>query len=354
MKLANTHLYHPGVIAALVAAVLFGCSTPFAKALLNDINPWLLAGLLYLGSGVGLSVYRFALRKPFIEKLTLKEWGWLVTAVIFGGILAPVLLLLGLQHLQASSVSLLLNLEGVFTAVLAWFVFHENVNRRIAVGMLLIVAGSVFLSVGAGRLSIPDLWPTLAISAACFAWAVDNNVTRKVSLSDASWIAAMKGGVAGSVNIGIALTVGASLPQWPQLAAAMSVGCVAYGISLTLFVIALRHIGTARTGAYFAIAPFFGAVLSLLMLNEPLTLQLAMASLLMGLGVWLHLTETHHHLHDHEFMEHEHLHTHDDGHHDHTHDYPVPPGTRHSHKHRHAPMKHSHAHFPDVHHSHKH
>lgn len=353
MKTGKTHLYHPGVMAALCAALLFGCGTPLAKWLLDAINPWMLAGLLYLGSGIGLTVYRLVSRKPLIEKLSLSEWGWLGSAVVFGGIAGPLLLLWGLMNMPASAASLLLNVEGVFTALLAWFVFHENVNRRIALGMILIVIGSVFLSGGAGGMSLTLLWPSLAIVAACLAWAIDNNLTRKISLSDASWIAAVKGWVAGSVNAGAALALGSPLPDWPEALAAMSVGCVAYGISLSLFVVALRHIGTARTGAYFSIAPFFGAALSIAVLGEPLTTQLTIAGVLMAIGVWLHLTEQHHHRHHHGVLEHEHMHTHDE-HHQHSHDPPVPPGTRHRHKHRHMPLTHAHAHFPDAHHDHKH
>lgn len=354
MKTA-THLYHPGVIAALCAALLFGCGTPLAKWLLGTLDPALLAGLLYLGSGIGLSVYRFALGKPLIETLAPRAWGWLALAVGFGGIAGPLLLMWGLANMPASAASLLLNVEGVFTVLLAWFVFRENVNRRVALGMALIVTGSIVISggTGAGRWSLTLIWPSLAVMAACLAWAVDNNLTRKIALADASWIAAVKGWVAGGVNAGAALALGARLPDWPPALAAMTVGCAAYGISLCLFVVALRHLGTARTGAYFSVAPFFGAALSIALLGEPLTLQLAVAGAFMAVGVWLHLTEEHDHLHEHGELEHEHMHTHDE-HHQHAHDYPVPPGTRHRHTHRHTPLTHAHPHFPDAHHDHKH
>ena len=257
----------------------------------------------------------------------------------------------GLTGMPASGASLLLNAESVFTALLAWFAFKENFDRRIALGMLAIVAGAVVLSVPTG-VRISGLWPSLAILGACFAWGVDNNLTRKVSLTDATWIASVKGLVSGIVNLGLAFSLGASMPALPNLAGAMMVGLLAYGVSLALFVVGLRHLGTARTGAYFSVAPFFGALLAVLM-GEPITIPLLMAGALMALGTWLHLTERHEHGHKHEEMEHSHEHVHDE-HHLHAHDYPVTPGTKHSHRHRHEPLIHTHPHFPDVHHRHSH
>ncbi|HEX7647619.1 MAG TPA: DMT family transporter [Noviherbaspirillum sp.] len=344
-------LKQPGVSAALAAALLFGGGTPFAKWLLADVNPWLLAGLLYLGSGLGLTAYRILRRAPRVH-LPAGEWPWLIGAIGAGGVAGPVLLMFGLTGMPASGASLLLNAEGVFTALLAWFVFRENFDRRIALGMAAIVAGAIVLSwPGEARFAGP--WPTLAVLGACLAWGIDNNLTRKVSLSDATWIAAVKGLAAGTVNLLLALASGAGLPQLPNLLGAMTVGLLAYGVSLALFVIGLRHLGTARTGAYFSVAPFFGAVLAIPLLGEAIDLRLLAAGALMALGVWLHLTEQHGHEHIHETMEHAHEHEHD-AHHQHEHDAPVPPGTRHTHRHRHAPMTHTHAHFPDAHHRHTH
>jgi drug/metabolite transporter (DMT)-like permease len=343
-------LRQPGIPAALGAALLFGAGTPLAKWLLDAVNPWLLAGLLYLGSGVGLTLYRRLSRAPAV-RLARHEWPWFAAAIVSGGIVAPVLLMFGLTGMPASGASLLLNAESVFTALLAWFAFRENFDRRIALGMLAIVAGAIVLSVPAGA-RVSGLWPSLAILGACFAWGIDNNLTRKVSLADATWIASVKGGVSGIVNLGLAFALGASLPAWPDLAAAMTVGLLAYGVSLALFVVGLRHLGTARTGAYFSVAPFFGAVLAVAM-GAPVTLPLLIAGALMALGTWLHLSEHHEHGHAHEAMEHSHEHVHDE-HHQHAHDHPVTPGTRHSHPHRHAPLIHTHPHFPDAHHRHEH
>lgn len=341
---------HTGVLAALGAALLFGLGTPLAKLLLAEVNPWLLAGLLYLGSGVGLTFYRRIIRAPAVS-LPRTEMRWFAAAIVCGGIAGPVLLMFGLSHMPASGASLLLNAEGVFTALLAWFAFKENVDRRIALGMLAIVAGALVLS-WPGNAQFAGIWPSLAVLGACFAWGLDNNLTRKVSLTDASWIAAVKGLTAGSVNLCLAYLAGVHIPAWPNVAIAMILGFVAYGISLALFVVGLRHLGTARTGAYFSIAPFIGAALAV-GLGEPITLPLLVAGCLMGVGIWLHLREHHVHEHAHDALDHSHEHEHDE-HHQHTHPYPVLPSTTHTHRHAHLPITHTHPHFPDAHHRHKH
>lgn len=346
----TTGLRQPGVAAALGAALLFGAGTPLAKLLLAQASPWLLAGLLYLGSGLGLGAVRRLRRAPAVQ-LSRAEWPWLAGAVLAGGVIGPVLLMLGLTRMPASGASLLLNAEGVLTALLAWLAFRENVDRRIALGMTAIALGAVVLS-WPGQARFAGAWPALAVLGACLAWAVDNNLTRKVSLADASWIASVKGLAAGSINLALAFGLGATLPRAPIVAASLLVGFLAYGVSLTWFVLGLRHLGTARTGAYFSIAPFFGAVLAVA-LGEPVTAPLLLAGALMAVGIWLHLTERHSHEHTHEPLAHEHMHVHD-AHHRHRHDPPVPPGTRHSHWHQHEALTHTHPHFPDVHHRHKH
>jgi len=340
----------PGVPAALAAAFLFGAGTPLAKLLLDGVSPWLLAGLLYLGSGIGLTLYRLLTRAPHV-RLPRNEVPWFAGAILAGGIVGPVLLMIGLKEISASGASLLLNSEGVFTALLAWFAFKENVDRRIALGMLSIVAGAAVLSWPA-EARLTALWPTLAVLGACLAWAVDNNLTRKVSLNDATWIAAVKGLVSGTVNLGLAFSLGAGVPALSKIAGAMGVGFFAYGASLALFVVGLRHLGTARTSAYFSVAPFIGALLAVSM-GEAVTPQLAVAGALMALGLWLHLTERHEHEHAHEDMWHEHEHVHDE-HHRHEHSGVATAGDRHTHWHRHEPLSHIHPHFPDAHHRHGH
>jgi drug/metabolite transporter (DMT)-like permease len=336
---------------ALLSAALFGASTPVAKVLLGVTSPWLLAGLLYLGSGIGLLLLRAAMRSTTV-KLPRDERWWLFGAILAGGVAAPVLLMYGLTRMPASGASLLLNAEGMFTALIAWFAFKENFDRRILAGMLLIIAGAAVLS-WPGEADFGSTWPALAVIGACLAWGLDNNLTRRVSLSDATFIAMAKGLAAGVVNVALALALGAVLPSVGPLGAALVVGFLSYGVSLTLFVLALRNLGTARTGAYFSTAPFAGAVIALSFLGDPLTWQFCLAAVLMVAGVWLHLSERHEHEHRHEALEHDHEHEHDE-HHQHGHGGQVPPGTRHAHRHRHEPMTHTHPHFPDAHHRHEH
>lgn len=338
-----------GIAAALLSAILFGVSTPFAKFLLTDIDPWLLAGLLYLGAGIGLGILEL-FRKGERAKIGMDGWPWLIGAILAGGIAGPVLLMFGLTGSPGASASLLLNAEGVFTALLAWFVFRENFDRRIALGMIAIVAGAVVLS-WSGTITFNTLWPPLAVLGACFFWGLDNNLTRKISLSDARQITIIKGLIAGVTNTAIAFALGSEVPTTSFLISAGLVGFFGYGISLVLFVVALRDLGTARTGAYFSTAPFVGAVVAIPLLGETFTVQLLVAGALMGCGVWLHLMEAHEHEHVHEAMEHKHIHTHDD-HHDHHHE--VSSDGPHLHWHRHEPMRHKHPHYPNAHHRHEH
>jgi drug/metabolite transporter (DMT)-like permease len=347
---------HIGVGCALIAAGLFGASTPFAKALVGEMPPLLLAGLLYAGSGVGLSLWligrRILGRAGGDAALATQDIPWLAGAVLFGGVLGPALLMFGLQYSAAADASLLLNLESVLSAVIAWVVFRENVDRRIVLGMIAIVLGGVLLSWDpqAGR---GVSWGALGIAGACLCWAIDNNLTRAVSSGDPVQIAAIKGGVAGAINVSLALMLGASLPSWRPLLGAATIGLFGYGVSLVMFVLALRHLGTARTGAYFSTAPFVGASLSLLLLGESPTMMFWIAGGLMALGVWLHVSERHAHEHTHEETDHDHRHRHD-AHHQHEHDFVWDGSEPHTHAHRHRPMTHSHPHYPDMHHRHRH
>ena len=348
---------HSGVVYALLAAVLFGASTPFAKTLVGQVAPLTLAGLLYLGSGFGLLGW-FVVRMLRTKngesgaRLTTPDLPWLAGAIVAGGIAGPVLLMIGLVSTPASTASLLLNMEGVLTALLAWFVFRENFDRRIFAGMVLIVAAGVLLSwEQCPALGVP--WGALAIVCACLCWAIDNNLTRKVSASDAVQIAGIKGLAAGSVNFGIGLALGLPMPAPDTVLAAGIVGLCGYGVSLVMFVLALRHLGTARTGAYFSAAPFVGAAISLAMLGDTPSALFWIAAALMGAGIWLHLTESHNHEHMHEAMSHAHAHRHD-AHQQHEHDFEWDGREPHAHPHRHEPLRHAHPHYPDIHHRHQH
>lgn len=343
-----------GIVLALLSAALFGASTPLAKLLLGAVDPWMLAGLLYLGAGVGLAVVQVTRRAVGIAgqeaQLRRGDLGWLALVVVSGGVAGPVFLMFGLARTEAATASLLVNLEGLATLGIAWLVFRENVDRRLLLGAFAILAGAVVLSwQGWGSFD----WGALLIAGACLCWGIDNNLTRRLSSADPVQIAMIKGLVAGSVNCGLAWALGAALPGAGVVAMTAVVGLLGYGVSVALFVLALRHLGAARTGAYFALAPFVGAVLAVGLLDEAVTWQLIMAGGLMAVGLWLHLTERHEHLHAHEVLEHDHLHRHD-AHHQHGHGPTDPPGEPHSHWHRHEPLVHSHPHYPDLHHRHRH
>lgn len=345
-----------GYLYAIFAAILFGASTPLAKIILENQNPILIAGILYFGAGVGLGI-SFILRNIIVKNrsesnLKFQDCKWLLGTIVFGGIFGPLFLMKGLLISDAASTSLLLNMEGVLTAGLAWFVFKEHFDRRIALGMLSIIAGGMILS-WKGSFNVAHLSGPIFIILACLSWGIDNNLTRKISSTDPMQIAIIKSLAAGSINILIALMFNAKTPTAYEIIFTSFIGFLGYGASLLFFIISLRHIGTARTGAYFSIAPFIGTAIAILFLGEHLTIQMTIASALMGFGIWLHLTEKHIHEHIHGEIEHEHKHIHDE-HHQHTHLQGDPVDVPHSHWHKHKIMKHSHKHFPDLHHDHKH
>ena len=352
MSKSHTHLW-PGVPLALGSAILFGASAPLSKLLIGSIDPWLLAGILYLGAGIGLAVVHWG--RPLIGlpnaemQLQRADMPWLAAVIVFGGMLGPLFLMLGLSQTTAASGSLLLNLEGLATMAIAWIIFRENVDRRLLIGAGAILAGAVLLSWNGHALRLDT--GGLFIAAACLCWGIDNNLTRKLSSADPVQIAMIKGLVAGCTNFGLALSLGAALPGIGLIGAGAVVGFLGIGVSLVLFMLGLRHLGTARTGAYFSLAPFIGAVLAVIIFRDVITPQLILAGALMALGLWLHLSERHDHDHLHEALEHDHIHTHDD-HHQHAHDEPV--SEPHSHWHRHEPMRHKHPHYPDLHHRHGH
>jgi drug/metabolite transporter (DMT)-like permease len=343
-----------GIILALASAILFGASTPFAKLLLGAASPWMIAGLLYLGAGLGLATVqlsRRSLRLPVIEApLRAPDLPWLALVIAAGGVAGPLLLMFGLARTQAAGASLLLNLEGLATMGIAWLVFRENVDRRLLLGAFAILAGAALVS---WQSHATFQWGAPLIAGACLCWGIDNNLTRKLSSADPVQIAMLKGLVAGSVNLALAHLDGAALPSIGIILAAGFVGFLGYGVSLVLFVLGLRHLGAARTGAYFSLAPFIGALLAVLLLHDPLTVRLLGAGLLMALGLWLHLAERHEHDHAHEAMAHEHRHRHDE-HHQHQHGPGDPAGEPHMHTHLHAPLTHRHPHYPDLHHRHRH
>jgi drug/metabolite transporter (DMT)-like permease len=346
---------HRGALLGLASAALFGASTPVAKQLLGTAPPLMLAGLLYCGAGVGLLLALAFRRLAGFQPINMpdrRDWPWLAGAIAFGGVAGPAALMFGLERMPASSASLLLNFESVGTALIAWFVFRENFDRRIAVGMLAIVLGGAVLSWAPASGELVSLGAVLIV-AACVCWAIDNNLTRRASAGDAMVIACVKGLIAGAVNLALAMAMGNELPAFAPVSLALVTGLFGYGISLTLFVLSLREVGAARAGAYFSVAPFFGAALAIAFPGEPITLTLCIAAALMAAGVWLHVTERHEHTHTHEPLVHAHEHAHDE-HHGHSHPGSVAPGVSHSHEHVHEAITHRHPHYPDIHHRHHH
>jgi drug/metabolite transporter (DMT)-like permease len=350
-------MYKPAILYALASAALFGISTPAAKVLLGAINPFILAGLLYCGAGIGVAILRRFARSALRSNaqqvaLNRHDIPWLAGAIAAGGIVGPLLLMLGLTQTDAATASLLLALEGAATALIAWFIFHENFDRRIALGMVCIIGGAMILA-WSGEPSLQNAMGPFAIICACGAWGLDNNFTRKVSLADPLQIVELKGLIAGPLNLVIGTWAGGSINLSSALLLAGITGFLGYGLSLVLYVVALRHLGAARTGAYFSTAPFLGAVVSVIALGESVTLGLVLGGAFMAIGVWLHVTERHEHEHIHESVAHTHPHYHDE-HHQHAHRPEDPAGEPHTHWHEHRPIKHTHPHVPDMHHVHRH
>lgn len=341
---------------ALLAALLFGASTPLAKLLVGSTPPLLLAGLLYLGSGLGLGVL-LALRAmrrrtaAAARRIPTKDLTWLAGAIFFGGVLGPALLMLGLGRLSGAAASLLLNVEGVMTSIIAWVIFRENADRWIVAGMTAIVAGGALLAWEPGSASFSP--GALFVIVACLCWAIDNNLTRKVSANDAMLVACLKGIFAGTFSTAMAFASGVQFPGVGAAISSLLVGFFGYGLSLTLFVVGLRTLGSARAGAYFSVAPLFGVLVSFALWPERPGLLFWPAAALMASGVWLHLRERHEHGHTHESGEHAHSHRHDE-HHQHEHDFDWDGKVPHLHAHRHEAMTHKHAHYPDIHHRHRH
>jgi drug/metabolite transporter (DMT)-like permease len=347
---------YSGPLLALASAALFGASTPVAKLLLGVTDPLLLAGLLYLGSGIGLGIIGLGAQlsgRAAEPPLRRHDLPWLGLVVLFGGVFGPVLLMVGLTSASGGAGSLLLNTESLATMVIAWIFFRENVDRRLFAGAMAILAGALVMAWPTGGAAMTVGWGGLLIVAACISWGIDNNLTRKLSAADPVQIAMIKGVAAGVINTALGFAYGAQLPEEGTLAAAAIVGFLGYGVSLALFVLGLRHLGAARTGAYFSSAPFIGAAIAVPLLGEPITWPLIGAAVLMAAGVYLHLAEKHEHEHVHDPLFHEHRHVHDT-HHQHAHAPSDPDGEPHNHPHQHGRLVHKHPHYPDLHHRHEH
>ena len=342
--------------SALIAAFFFGCVAPGTKAFSSQGTPQSTAGLLYLSAGLSL-FFVLAFQNRLSDSLfqfKKKDLKWLGLATFMGGILGPAFLTYGLLHLSGSTASLLLNLEAVMTSLIAWFVLKEHFEKKIVYGMILIVIGSVILSINSEKSTISDSWiGFLLIGLACLSWGIDNNVTRNISHLDAVMTAAIKGLLAGSSNIFLGFVFGEHLSLNFNFLGIAFLGILGIGVSLVSFIKSLASIGTSRTGAVFSTAPVVGSIIAILILNEPFTMSFAISLTFMIAGVWLHFGEDHSHEHTHYEIEHAHIHSHDE-HHNHVHDKNDPNGEPHTHLHRHERLTHAHPHFPDIHHQHEH
>ena len=336
----------------LAAAVSFGVSTPISKGLLDSVGPQLLAGLLYLGAFLALAVLIPARRRSPEARIRRADLPRLGALTLAGGIAAPVLLLVGLEQVQASTGSLLLNLEGPATLLLGLVVFREHLGRHAALGAACIFAGAVVLTIPHDSLG-GQLIGITCIGAACACWGLDNNLTQSLTVRDPFSIVTVKTGVAALVNVTLALILGARIPGASIIAGALVLGAVAFGMSVVLDAYALRLLGAARESAIFAVAPFVGALVAWPVLGEQLGVQEVVAGAVMALGVLAVLRERHEHLHEHDSLVHDHLHVHDE-HHRHAHSPSTDPGEPHSHQHNHARLVHAHVHVSDVHHRHDH
>lgn len=341
-----------GALCGLGAAALFGVSTPLAKLLLPKAGPLILAGLLYLGAGLGLATAGWLRRERSIRRearVGRADLGYLFGIVALGGIVGPVLMLYGLGRVSAVAGALALNLEAPFTILLAVLLFREHLGPRGTLASTLVVAGAIVLAYGPGDVRT-DTLGVLAIAGACLSWALDNNLTQRLSLRDPIVVVRIKALGAGACVLGIALAIGERI-RAEILVPALLVGVTCYGVSIVLDMYALRLLGAAREATFFATAPFVGAVAAIPLLGERPGLAHLLSAALMGTGMFLLVRERHGHLHAHDQMDHDHAHVHDE-HHRHEHESPVP--EPHAHCHRHAALVHDHPHVPDLHHRHHH
>lgn len=349
----SMHLNLPalrGGLLALLAAALFGVSTPLVQKLGLGLGPFTTAALLYVGAAVIGALLRQKVDKE--ARVLRTDMPRLLAVALFGAVLGPVALAWGLQRTSGTGASLMLTLEALFTAVLAWRLYGETMDRRVWAAMLLLLAGGVLLILDQGLASGGQWLGLLSVLAATAAWGMDNTLSRALAERDPAQVVLTKAALGATATVVLALVAGEPPPSWGAALGLMAVGATGYGLSLRFYLLAQREFGAARTGSVFAFAPFIGAALAFALGDRSAGWGMALGGLLMLAGVALHLAETHDHEHEHEALEHEHAHRHDDGHHDHHHD--VMPEGAHSHPHRHEPVRHSHAHVPDVHHGHDH
>jgi drug/metabolite transporter (DMT)-like permease len=343
-----------GGLLALLAAALFGVSTPLVQQFGAGLGAFSTAALLYAGAAlIGGLARQPADREARLQRADLPR---LLAMAGCGAVVGPVALAWGLQHTSGTSASLMLTLEALFTAVLAWRLYRETMDGRVWVAMALLLAGGMVLVLDQGRAGGGQLWGLLAVLLATAAWGVDNTLSRALAERDPAQVVLAKALLGSTATASLALAFGEPLPSAGAALALLAIGATGYGLSLRFYLLAQRAFGAARTGSVFAFAPFIGAGLAVALGDRSASGLMALGSGLMLAGVVLHLAESHNHAHVHAALDHEHAHRHDDGHHEHVHDPalgPVPAG-EHSHRHQHAPLEHAHAHVPDAHHGHRH
>ena len=335
---------------ALTAAVLFGISTPLVQRFGSGVGAFATAALLYLGAATAGAVLRR--RVEHEARILSGDFPRLLAMAAAGAVICPVALAWGLQRTSATSASLMLTLEAVFTAVLAWRMYQETMDRRMWMAMFLLIVGGVLLILNQGRDGGAGLRGLLAVMLATAAWGLDNTLSRALAERDPGQVVLAKAVLGATATSMLAVGFGESLPTLGAALGLFAVGATGYGLSLRFYLLAQRAFGAARTGSVFAFAPFIGAALAVALGDQSISWLMAAGSVLMLAGVVLHLAESHGHEHEHEPTEHEHAHRHDNGHHAHVHD-PTPTGA-HSHWHRHEPLSHVHPHVPDAHHAHHH
>ncbi|GAB2586212.1 DMT family transporter [Ramlibacter solisilvae] len=339
-----------GGFLAVLAATLFGVSTPLVQRAGAGVGPFITAALLYAGAALLSGVLRQPAKRE--AKVRRGDLPRLLAMAAFGAVIGPVALAWGLQNTSATSASLILALEALFTALLARWLYHESMDRRVWTAMLLLMAGGMILIIDRGAAGKGQLLGVAAVLLATAAWGIDNTLSRGLAERNPAQVVLLKSCIGAPVALLLALVWGESVPSLGQILGLLAIGATGYGLSLRMYLLAQRAFGAARTGSVFAFAPFIGAALAIGLGERSLSWGMGAGALLMLLGVVVHLFERHEHDHVHEPLQHEHAHRHGDGHHDHVHD-PMPE-VEHSHLHQHEPGRHSHPHVPDVHHTHRH
>lgn len=352
LPVINLQMKRTAIIAGLLSGLLFGIATPFSKILLDNLNSFQLAGLLYLGAGIAMVPAIMKTGSPVMLLFSRRNVGRTIGIVLFGGLLGPLLLLMGLQAANAASVSIWLNMELVATAILGVLVFKDSLDKLTWIGVALTVLAGVITSFGEG---ISGLASALLIAAACFCWGIDNHLTALTDGATPHAVTFVKGVVAGTVNLLIGISISDGSAAAGSILGALAVGAFSYGLSIVLYVTAAQNIGATRGQILFSTAPLWGVILCYAFFQDTFHWTHIVSIVLLTLAVVVINMVSHAHPHTHDIIEHIHYHKHNDGHHTHSHeDGSISANRGHSHLHVHNALTHEHPHYPDLHHRHKH